>query len=67
MRLAKCDVLAGTFFVFVQVRDVGPLVRAHCFGADAVADSFLLTADLAESAVQVPLPEDLIAVDLLET
>ena len=58
--------LASTFLVFVQVCDVCPLVRAHCFSADAVADSFLLTLDLTESTVQFPLPVDLITVDLVE-
>lgn len=57
--------LASTFFVFVQVCDVCPLIRAHCFSADHVADSFLLTVDLAERTVQVLLPVDLIAVDLI--
>lgn len=52
------------FLVFVQVCDVCPLIRAHCFGADEVANSFLLTVDLAERAVRVLLPEDLITVDL---
>lgn len=50
--------------MFVQVRDVRPVIRAHCFSADEVADGFLFTVDLAERAVQVPLPVDLIAVDL---
>lgn len=50
--------------MFVQVCDVGPLLRAHGFGADAVADRLLLTVDLAESAIQAPLPVDLITVDL---
>lgn len=58
--------LAATFLVFVQVCDVRPLVRAHCFGADEMADGFLLTVDLAEGAVQIPLPVDLITVDLEE-
>lgn len=58
--------LAPTFLVFVQVCDVRPLVRAHCFSADEVADGFLLTVDLAEGAIQVPLPVDLITVDLEE-
>lgn len=57
--------LASTFFVFVQVCDVRPLVRTHCFSADQVADSFLLAVDLAERTIQVPLPVDLIAVDLI--
>lgn len=52
------------FLVFVQVCDVSALLRAHGFGADVVANGFLLTVDLAEGAVQVPLPVDLIAVDL---
>lgn len=56
--------LASTFLVFVQMCDVCPLIRAHCFSADAVADSFLLTVKLAESTIQVPLPVDLITVDL---
>lgn len=56
------DLLA--FLVFVQVCDVCALLRAHCFGADEVANSFLLTVDLAERAVHIPLPVDLIAVDL---
>jgi len=59
------DELAGTFLVFVQVRDVRPLVGAHRFGAEEVADSFLLNVDLTESGVQVLLPEDLITVDLI--
>lgn len=50
--------------MLVQVSDVCPLIRAHCFSADEVADSFLLTVDLAERAVQVLLPVDLITVDL---
>lgn len=58
--------LAPTFLVFVQVGDVRPLIRAHCFSADEVADGFLLTVDLAEGAIQVPLPVDLITVDLEE-
>lgn len=53
------------FLVFVQVCDVCALLRAHGFGADVVANGFLLTVDLAERAVQVPLPVDLIAVDLI--
>lgn len=57
--------LATTFLVFVQVCDVCPLVRAHCFSADEVADSLLLTVDRAERTVQLPLPVDLIAVDLM--
>lgn len=52
--------------MFVQVGDVRPLIRAHCFSADEVADGFLLTVDLAEGAIQVPLPVDLITVDLEE-
>lgn len=56
---------ASTFWVFVQVRDVFPLLRAHCFGADAVTDSFLLKVELAESAVQISLPVDFITVDLM--
>lgn len=56
------DLLA--FLVFVQVCDVCPLIRAHCFGADEVANGFLLTVDLAECAVHVLLPVDLITVDL---
>lgn len=58
--------LVTTFLVFVQVCDVCPLVRAHCFSADEVADSFLLAVDLAERTIQVPLPVDLITVDLIE-
>lgn len=58
--------VSSTFFVFVQVCDVCPLVRTHCFGADTVADSFLLAVDLAESTVKIPLPVDLITVDLME-
>lgn len=54
-----------TFLVFVQVRDVCALLRAHGFGADEVAHGLLLAVDLAEGAVQVPLPVDLIAVDLV--
>lgn len=57
--------VASTFLMFVQMCDVCPLVRAHSFGADVVADSFLLTVDLAESTIQVPLPVDLITVDLI--
>lgn len=57
-----CDLLA--FLVFVQVCDVRALIRAHCFGADEVANSFLLTVDLAERAVHLLLPVDLITVDL---
>lgn len=57
--------LAGTFLVFVQVCDVCPLIRAHCFSADAVADSFLLNVKLGESTVHVPLPVDFITVDLM--
>lgn len=56
--------LATTFLMFVQVRDVCPLFRAHCFSADEVADSFLLTVDLAECTIQALLPVDLITVDL---
>ncbi len=52
--------------MFVHVCDVFPLVRAHCFRADAVADSFLLTVDLRKSTIQIPLPVDLITVDLVE-
>ena len=57
--------VSSTFLVFVQERDVCPLVRAHSFGADAVADSSLFTVDLAKSTIQVPLPVDLITVDLI--
>ena len=53
--------------MFVQVCDVCPLFGAHCFSADEVSDSFLLTVDLAESTVQVPLPVDLVTVDLTDT
>lgn len=58
--------LATTFLVFVQMCDVCPLIRAHCFSADEVAYGFLFTVDLAEGAIQVPLPVDLITVDLEE-
>lgn len=51
--------------VLVQVGNVCPFITAHCFGADAVADSFLLAVDLAESTVEVPLPVDLITVNLV--
>lgn len=51
--------------MFVQVRDVCPLIRAHCFGADAVTDSFLLNVKLAESTIHIPLPVDFITVDLV--
>lgn len=64
MQLAKYDMHASTFLVFVQVCDVCPLIRAYSFSADAVADSFLLTVELAEGTVQVPLPVDLVTVDL---
>lgn len=53
------------FWVFVQVCDVCPLLGAHRFSADEVADSSLLAGDLAERTIQVPLPVDLIAVDLM--
>lgn len=56
------DLLA--FLVFVQVRDVCSLIRAHCFGADEVANGFLLAVDLAERAIHILLPVDLITVDL---
>lgn len=57
--------LASTFLVFVQVRDVCPFIRAHCFSADAVADSFLLNVKLAESTIHIPLPVDFVTVDLM--
>ncbi len=53
-----------TFRIFVKVCDVDTLVGAHSFSADAVADCVLLTVDLTEGAVQVPLPVDLITVHL---
>lgn len=64
--IKKYNEPVSTFFVFVQVCDVRPLIRAHRFRADTVADSFLLTVDLAESTVQILLPVDLITVDLIE-
>lgn len=45
--------------------DVCSLISAHCFSADEVAHGFLLTVDLAESTIRVPLPVDLITVDLV--
>lgn len=51
--------------VFVQVCDVSSLFRTDCFGADTVTDCLLLSVHLAEGAVQVPLPVDLITVDLM--
>lgn len=66
MLFEKYNMLASTFFIFVQVCNVCPLVRTHCFSADEAANSFLLTVDLAESTVQLPLPVDLITVDLIE-
>ncbi len=53
-----------TFRIFVKVCDVDTLVGAHSFSADAVAHCVLLTVDLTEGAVQVPLPVDLITVHL---
>lgn len=50
--------------MFVQVCDVVTLISAHCFGADEVPDGFLLTVDLTESSVKVPLPVDFITVHL---
>ena len=56
--------MSPTLCVFVQVCDVLAFAGAHCLGADEVAYSFLLTVDLAESAIQVALPVDLITVHL---
>lgn len=53
-----------TFWVFVEVCDVFSLVRANCLGADAVAHHILLTVDLREGTIGVPLPVDLITVHL---
>lgn len=55
---------ASTLLVFIDVCDICTLIRAHCFRADAVANSFLLAVDLAKGTIQVPLPVDLITVDL---
>lgn len=52
--------------MFVQGCDICPLIRAHRFGADAVADSFLFTVDLFKCAVQVSLPVNFVTVDLPE-
>lgn len=57
--------VVNTFLVFVQVCDVCPFIRTHCFGADKVANSFLLTVDLTESTIKIPLPVDLITVYLM--
>lgn len=56
----------GTFGVFVQMRDVAALVRAHGFGADAVAHRLLLAVDGMEGSVRVLLPVNFITVDLKE-
>lgn len=53
-----------TFRVFVQVCDVLAQVTAYSLSANAASHSFLLYVNLRESAIQVPLPVDLIAVHL---
>src|SRR4029434_6221575 len=62
--LLRVTLMSPTLCVFVQVCDVLAFAGAHCLGADEVAYSFLLTVDLAESAIQVALPVDLITVHL---
>lgn len=63
-QLVKSNLTASTFWGFVQECDVFPIIRTHCFGADAVAHGSLLTVDLTESTVQVLLPVNFITVDL---
>lgn len=52
--------------MFVQMSDVSALVRANCFRADRVANGLLLTVDLAECTIGIPLPVDLVTVDLIK-
>lgn len=56
-----------TFGMFVEVCYVFSLVRADCFGADAMTHHVLFTVDLRKGAVRVPLPVDLITVYLQHT
>lgn len=53
-----------TFRVFVQVSDVTAFLRTNSLGADLVAHLLLLTVDLAEGSIDVPLPVDFITVYL---
>lgn len=55
-----------TFRVFVKVGDVGALVWADGLRADQVAHSLFLAVDLFERPICVPLPVNLIAVNLWE-
>lgn len=65
MYCVKCVCLCVlTFRMFVQVCDVTTLIRANSLGANAASHSVLLYVNLRESAIQVPLPVDLIAVHL---
>lgn len=57
--------VVSTFIIFVQVCDICPFFRTHSFGADEVAYRFLLTEELAEGTIEIPLPVDLVTVYLI--
>lgn len=52
--------------MFVKVGDVGALVWADGLRADQVAHGLFLAVDLRECPICVPLPVNLIAVNLQE-
>lgn len=54
----------NTLRVFVKVGDVVALVRADGLCADEVAHVLFLAVDLCERPIFVPLPVNLIAVNL---
>ena len=55
-----------TFRVFVQVCDIVAFIGTNSLRADEVAHGLLLTVDLTESPIYVPLPVDFVTVDLVE-